>query len=203
MAAVAIIAFASSISPARAATSDTQSQTCPVVGGLDPDSVTLTGPASLSPNHMFAGYSITSSETPAEQGDGAPHGVTVSFSITTIDTPGGSSINSADATPSTGSASGDFATTALFQLRGELTGTARTYRIDWTASFDGPPVVPPGHTCSSKDGTHHAFTISVLPPGTVLPETPLAIALPLGGLLAGGMCLLYRRSRTITRRTER
>jgi hypothetical protein len=88
--------------------------------------------------------------------------VTVSFALTTIDTPGGSSTTSPDATPSTGSASGDFTTAAGFQLRAELPGTARTYQVDWTASFDGSNGVSV-HKCSSTDGTHHPFTVTVQP----------------------------------------
>jgi acyl-homoserine lactone acylase PvdQ len=147
---------------------DTQTQTCPVGGNAsaDPDPVTLVGPPMLSPDHMFSSYSISSSETAGEKTDGLPHGVTISFALTTIDTAGGSSTTNPDATPSTGSASGDFTTAASFQLRGELPGTARTYQVDWTASFDGSNGVSV-HKCSSTDGTHHPFTVTVQPPPAV------------------------------------
>jgi hypothetical protein len=72
----------------------TQTQTCPVGGNAsaDPDPVTLVGMPVLSPpDHMLNSYSISSSETAGEKTDGLPHGVTISYSITTIDTPGGSS----------------------------------------------------------------------------------------------------------------
>jgi acyl-homoserine lactone acylase PvdQ len=145
----------------------TQTQTCPVAGNpsADPDPVTLVGSPVLSPpDHMLNSYSISSSETAGEKNDGLPHGVTISYSITTIDTPGGSSTNSNDTQPPAGSASGDFTTAAPFQLRAELPGSARTYQVDWNASFDGSNGISV-HTCSSTDGTHHPFTVTVrLPP---------------------------------------
>jgi hypothetical protein len=178
------------------AAADTQTQTCPVMGTADPDPVTLSGPATLSPpNHMFFSYGITSSETAGEAGDGLPHGVTISFTITTIDTPGGSTSNSPDTVPPSGQSSGDFATTALFQLRAELPGSARTYQIDWAASFDGTNGVSV-HTCSSTDGTHQPFRVSVVAPAAALPDAPFAATLLLvGGLVLGGW--VARRHRVL------
>jgi hypothetical protein len=175
------------------AAGDTQTQTCPVLGN-DPDTVTLSGPATPSPpNHTFSSYAITSSETLSEMGDGLPHGVTISFTITTIDTPGGSSSNSPDTVPPSGASSGDFSTTASFQLRAELPGSARTYQIDWAASFDGSNGVSV-HTCSSTDGTHQPFRVSVAAPAAALPDAPLAAMLPVaGGLVLGGW-IARRRS---------
>jgi hypothetical protein len=179
----------------HAAASDTQVVTCPIQG-QDPDTVTLTGPASLSPpNHALNSYGISPSETPAEMNDGLPHGVTSAFTITTIDTPGGSSTNNNDTVPSSGSLSGDFTVTAPFQLRAELPGTARTYQIDWSASFDGLNGVS-AHTCSSTDGTHHPFTVAVNAPGPALPDARLAGMFPLAGLAVGGAAWVVARRRT-------
>jgi hypothetical protein len=181
--------------PATAHAADSQTQTCPIMGA-DPDTVTLTGPPTLSPpNHMLANYGITSSETPIEMGDPLPHGVTISFTITTIDTPGGSSSNSTDSVPPSGNTSGDFSITAPFQLRAELPGSARTYQIDWAASFDGINGMSV-HTCSSTDGIHQPFRVSVVSPGSALPDAPLAAMLPVaGGLVLSGW--LARRRRAI------
>jgi hypothetical protein len=58
-----------------AAATPTNTQTCPVpLLGLDPDSVTLTGPviSPVSTGGPLATASVTASETPAELGPGAP-----------------------------------------------------------------------------------------------------------------------------------
>lgn len=145
--------------PAQA-TTGTQGQTCPVLGN-DPDSVTLTGPATLwPPNHRLVDYTLTAAETPQEAGDGLPHGVTISYVVTTADTIGGDGgpAHNPDATPPAGMASGDFSVSIPFQLRAERSarGSGRTYTINWTASFDGGP-----HMCSSQDGSHHPFVVTV------------------------------------------
>jgi hypothetical protein len=160
-----LVAAPAVLGPAHART-DSQTQTCPFPGGGDPDPVTLTGPATLwPPNHKLIGYTITASETPGEKGDGAPHGVTVSYNVTTFDPPGGGDggpIHNPDAQPPSGMAMGDFSVSLPFQLRAERSGpgTGRTYVIDWTASFDGAGGVST-HMCSSMDGTHHAFQVTV------------------------------------------
>jgi hypothetical protein len=183
------------------AAGNTQTVTCPQPGGADPDPVTLNGPGVLSPpNDTFSRYGITSSETAGEAGDGLPHGVTISFTITVVDTPGGSLSNSPDTVPPSGQSAGDFSTTAPFQLRAALPGSARTYQIDWSASFDGTNGVS-AHTCSSTDGTHQPFRVSVLPPGAVLPDAPLVALLPLAGVVALGGWIARRRSMRDRRHT--
>jgi hypothetical protein len=183
----------------HAAAANTQVQTCPIQGN-DPDTVTLTGPATLSPaDNTLHTYGISPSETPSEANDMLPHGVTISFTITTIDTPGGSSTNNTDTMPSSGSASGDFTVTSFFQLRAALPGTARTYQIDWSASFDGVMGVS-AHTCSSTDGTHRPFTVPVSAPAPALPETPWVAMLPLAGLCVGGATWFIARRKA--RRTS-
>jgi hypothetical protein len=149
------------LAPANAG-SDQQVQTCPApVLGADPDSVTLTGPATLwPPNHRLVNYLLTASETAQEAGDGAPHGVTISYTVTTSDAGGGDGgpAHTPDALPATGMASGDFSVSVPFQLRAERSGigSGRTYAIDWMASFDGGV-----HMCSSQDGSHHPFVVTV------------------------------------------
>jgi hypothetical protein len=136
-------------------------QTCPVLG-QDPDSVTLTGPATLwPPNHQLVDYTLTASETPQEASDGLPHGVTISYMVTTSDASLGSGgpTHDPDVMPSpAGSAQGNFSVSIPFQLRAERAGdgSGRTYRIDWTASFDGGP-----HMCSSTGPGESPFFVTV------------------------------------------
>jgi hypothetical protein len=149
------------LAPAGATTgTQTQTQTCPVLG-FDPDSVTLTGPAALwPPNHRLVDYTLTAAETPQEAGDGLPHGVSISYMVTTADASGGDGgqAHNPDATPPAGTASGDFSVSIPFQLRAERSalGRGRTYTINWAASFDGGL-----HMCSSQDGSHNPFVVTV------------------------------------------
>ena len=163
-AAIAVVAVAACVSalPGTAApAAPSSTQTCPIMFvGQDPDTVSMSGPATLwPPNHRFAGYSLTSSETPGEKGDGLPHGVTISYSVTV--TEGGSTTpaTSSQASPPTGSTSGDFSVTIPFQLRADRAGKSggRIYTINWSASFDGTPL----HSCSSADTAHHPFVVTV------------------------------------------
>lgn len=137
-----------------------QQQTCPIpIVGADADTVTLTGPATLRPpNGRFVPYTLTAAETPGEQGDGLPHGITISYSVR-IGQPGSPSApaTSTDAKPPSGMTNGDFSVPIHFKLRATRPGTgSRTYTIAWTATFDGGP-----HTCSSSDSGEHPFTVTV------------------------------------------
>ena len=131
-----------------------QQQTCPVpVAGADPDTVTLSGPASLwPPNGRYVDYTLTASETAGEAGDHAPHGVTITYSVSTA---GGSA---AQASPPAGTEKGDFSVPVHFQLRAARSGNggAVTYVINWTASFDSGL-----HPCSSTGTGEHPFTVTV------------------------------------------
>lgn len=162
-AAIAVVAAAACVSaqPGTAApAAPSSTQTCPIMLiGQDPDTVSMSGPATLwPPNHRFASYSLTSSETPGEQGDGLPHGVTISYSVTVTEGGNTTPATSSQASPPAGSASGDFSVTIPFQLRADRAGksSGRTYTINWSASFDGGP-----HTCSSTDSSHHPFVVTV------------------------------------------
>lgn len=138
-----------------------QQQTCPLpVLGADPDTVTLSGPATLwPPNHAFVDYTLTASETAGEKGDGLPHGVSISYSVSmgSAGMPSAPAASS-QANPPSGSAKGDFSVPVTFQLRAGRpgNGSAVTYVINWTASFDGGP-----HTCASSGTGEHAFTVTV------------------------------------------
>jgi hypothetical protein len=125
--------------------------------------VTLAGPATLSPpNNQLVDYALTASETPQEAGDGLPKGVTISYAVTTTDASGGDGGPTHDPDvlpqPTGTAASNGLSATVDFQLRAERSGSGagRTYTIDWTASFDGGP-----HTCSSHDGSHQPFVVTV------------------------------------------
>lgn len=140
---------------AGAATSTRQQQTCPIVGA-DPDTVTLTGPAVLTPaDRRYVGYTLTAAETPSEKGDGLPHGITVSYSVKTEDR---ATSATTGAVPASGHAQGDFSVPVHFRLRADRNagGTGRRYLISWTASFDGGP-----HTCTSTDSGRSAFVVVV------------------------------------------
>ena len=149
------------LAPTSAVTgTQAQTQTCPILGN-DPDSVTLTGPAVLwPPNHQLVDYTLTAAETAQEAGDGLPHGITISYVVTTADASGGDGgpAHNPDASPPAGMAAGDFSVSIPFQLRAERSGqgNGRVYTINWTASFDGGP-----HMCSSQDGSHAPFVVTV------------------------------------------
>lgn len=144
-------------------------QDCPVMG-LDPDSVTFSGPASTlwPPNHKLFDYAVTASETPGESGNS----VSLMVAVTMIDTANGAgnpatpdwTLAGKPESPMT-TANGTDHVTVPLQLRAERAGTGigRTYRIDWMATFDNGL-----HKCSSTDmmnssnGTqHHAFVVTV------------------------------------------
>jgi hypothetical protein len=138
----------------------TQQKTCPILG-MDADSVTLAGPSVLWPaNHRLVPYTLTAAETPQEAGDPLPHGVTISYTITTTDAAHGTGgpAHGPDAVPASGNASGDFSVPVRCQLRAERAGAGagRTYRIDWSATFDGGP-----HRCSSTDDGQQPFIVTV------------------------------------------
>jgi hypothetical protein len=141
---------------------NSQRQTCPIpVLGADPDPVSLTGPSTLwSPKHRYVDYTLTASETAGEAGDGAPHGVTINYSVTVSDSRSGPAhpAQAADANPPTGNAQGDFRVPVHFQLRAQRAGNGgtRTYLIDWNATFDGGL-----HMCSSSGAGEHPFTVTV------------------------------------------
>ena len=146
-------------SPRGGGANGAQQQTCPLpILGADPDTVTLSGPATLwPPNHRLVGYTLTASETPGEKGDGLQHGVTISYSVGVSDGGATSPAQQTDAKPPTGAATGDFTVPVHFQLRAQRPGqSARTYTITWTASFDGGV-----HTCSSNGSDQHPFTVTV------------------------------------------
>lgn len=154
-----VAATASEAAPAGGS-SGRQQQTCPIpVVGADADTVTLTGPATLSPpNGRFVPYTLTAAETPGEQGDHLPHGITLSYSVNV----GGAGspaapAQSSDAKPPSGMKAGDFSVPVHFALRALRPGSGnRIYTISWTATFDGGP-----HTCSSSDSGEHPFTVTV------------------------------------------
>ena len=122
-------------------------------------SVALTGPEVLwPPNHKFVNESATAFGTSSDQnvmltitpqvqdisgGDGGPNHDPDFFY------PSGSST----ATNSSGGT-----VTEPFQLRAERSGKGdgRTYTIDWTASWNNGST-----TCTSTDGSHKAFTVTV------------------------------------------
>lgn len=137
-----------------------QQQTCPLpVVGADPDTVTLTGPATVrTRNGHFLPYTLTAAETSGERGDGLPHGVTVSYSVSVSNSGSPAApAKSTEANPPSGMANGDFSVPIHFRLRGLRPGSgSRVYRIAWTATFDGGP-----HTCSSSDSGEHPFTVTV------------------------------------------
>lgn len=133
-----------------------QQQTCPIAAGEDPDTVTLTGPSIIWPaNKKYVSYTLTAAETPGEQGDGLPHGVTISYSVTTQDKGTGATTG---ASPASGNASGDFSVPIHFKLLADRAGSGhgRTYTITWSASFDGGP-----HTCSSSSTGNSPFVVVV------------------------------------------
>ena len=129
--------------------------------GFDPDTVTFYGPSSTlwPPNHqMVGGYSITAAEE-----ESAQNMVTLTETITEVDsspTVGAAGPNhEPDFTGSgqTAGASHDVTISSLsFRAERSGTGGGRTYRIDWTATFDNGP-----HMCSSDDGTHQPFFVTV------------------------------------------
>jgi len=131
-----------------------QQQACPLpVVGADPDTVTLSGPATLwPPNNKYVDYTLTASETAGEAGNHLDHAVSITYSVS----PSGG--GAAQASPPTGTQTGDFSVPAHFQLRAARPGNggAVTYVINWAATFDGGP-----HTCSSSSAGEHAFTVTV------------------------------------------
>ena len=154
--ATAVVALPGMAAP----TTPTTTQTCPIaVVGQDPDPVALSGATSLwPPNHQLVGYKLTASETAGESGDGLPHGVSISYSVSVTENGTTVAATPAQASPPSGNKSGDFSVTVPFQLRAERAGksTGRTYTINWSASFDGGV-----HTCSSTDGSRHPFVVTV------------------------------------------
>jgi plastocyanin len=152
-----VAAPAGSLAAASGSQAAQHQQTCPIpVVNADPDPVTLSGPQVLwPPDGQFVTYTLTAAETAGEKGDGLPHGVTISYSITTADRGAGSA---AGASPATGSAQGDFSVPVRFRLQRDRagSGTGRTYTINWSATFDGG-----AHTCSSTTNGNTPFVVVV------------------------------------------
>lgn len=156
---LAVAATTSEATP-TSGTAHKQQQTCPLpVVGADADTVTLSGPATLRPpNGRPVRYTLTAAETPGEQGDHLPHGITISYSVSVTDPNSPTApATSSDASPPSGMTNGDFRVPIHFTLRPVRPGSgSRIYTIAWTATFDGGP-----HACSSSDSGEHPFTVTV------------------------------------------
>jgi hypothetical protein len=138
-------------------------QLCPAPGGLDPDTVALSGPANLwPPNGRRTTYTLTAAETKSEQsGDPAPHYVTVDYRVTA--SPSGHLVASGSSpeTLVTDPTHNNASATLSFALRAAPLGPGHpwTYLVSWDATFDGGV-----HTCSSVGVGEHPFAVKVARP---------------------------------------
>ena len=134
--------------PARAGSSTTRTTVCDVVGtGFDADSVSLQGPATLSPaNHQMVGYVLTAKETDAEQTENPQPVVSLHYAVQSSDGTGDGSASPAEASGQHG-----YLVSLPFRLRADVSGPSpRTYTVTWDVTFDNGI-----HPCS---GT---FTVTV------------------------------------------
>ena len=157
--AAAFVAAVVWVLPAGAATTGLSpgQQTCAAPGGLDPDTVTLDGPATLAVDGHRTSYTLTAAESSFEQsGDPLPHNVSLTYSVM----PGGSG-----RVLQSGAVSHDPAheweAIATFQLADTPPDSTREYVITWSASFDDG-----NHACSSSDGAHQPFVVAVAAPNS-------------------------------------
>lgn len=133
--------------------SQTQTQHCSGNGG--DNTVALTGPETLwPPNHKMVSESATSHDA-----SGGQTTLTVTPSADDISGGDGGPTHDPDYMPGPGgfTNSGSPDATVPFSLRAERSGKGdgRTYTINWDAQFSD------GTHCSSSDGSHTPFTITV------------------------------------------
>lgn len=133
-----ILSVAGWAAPVGAAGSSTV-ETCPIAG-VDPDTVTLTGPAVTPAPGQPVAYTVTADESPGE----GSHVVTMALRVSSSD--GGQS----SPTPSSGANSGFSPTTVGLQLE-----AGHQYTVDWVATFDFGI-----HPCSSVQPGESAFSIT-------------------------------------------
>jgi hypothetical protein len=128
---------------AATAPASNPTQTCPIIGSVDPDFVTLIGPATIPADGMVHSVTLLASEAEVD-----PNLV----SLTAITTTGTKS------SPLTSpiilaTSAGLHQTTVSVPLAGVA---GRTYTINWVATFDFGP-----HVCASVLPGHQAFTVGV------------------------------------------
>jgi len=157
-AAIAVVAFSlpalADHGPTTKTSGGTQTQHCTGPNN-DDNTVALTGPEVLwPPNHQFVDESATATDA-----NGGTVSLTITPSVTDIAGGDGGTQHDPDFAfgPNGPMASGTGTATVPFQLRAERSGKGdgRTYTIDWSAQFSD------GTMCSSMDGTHQAFTVTV------------------------------------------
>ncbi|MEA3019496.1 MAG: hypothetical protein QOI47_1020 [Actinomycetota bacterium] len=147
--------------PGHASTNTLDQRICRDQAGLDPDTITFTGPKSTlwPPNHkMIDGYAVTAAEE-----EGGANVVMLTEMITELDASAtigaGGPQHEPDYTGSPQAVNGSGSATAsglAFRAERSGTGGGRTYRIDWTASFDNGT-----HSCMSTDTGQSPFYVTV------------------------------------------